>query len=241
MIRLTHRRCRAEAESLHEEAEKLNSQAQVLAEHLQASEHAMEEVADACTDVEYATTEADIPAVLRERLVQADLLPSVEADLTAARAEIDRLTAERDSLLQQRVRVLQDAHDQGRLVQVLALTPTGAPLPPTIQVALEGLSTLTWKDTPWPCLAECGAATRLLAWHQLVPERAHLSCECGRAWPAPAGVLDRGEQELATRELFGGVRISPVRWADRPQHELLAIDWALPTPAQCRDRGAVPA
>lgn len=95
-MRFTHRRCRHEVEGLAQVARTQTEQVESLTDDLMVAKHAMDEVMAACTDVEYATTEADIPAVLRERLVDADRLPTVEADLTAARAEIDRLTAERD-------------------------------------------------------------------------------------------------------------------------------------------------
>ncbi|MER6626031.1 hypothetical protein [Streptomyces sp. NPDC000931] len=63
MIRFTHRRCRNEAAALHDEADQLS-------DDLRAADHALAEVMEACRDLEYATTEAAIPNVLRDRLLQ---------------------------------------------------------------------------------------------------------------------------------------------------------------------------
>ena len=243
-MRFTHRRCRAETEGLADAAARQTENAENLAESLMVAEHAMEEVVDACTDVEYATTEADIPAVLRERLVQADLLPSVEADLTAARAEIDRLTAERDRVAQARTRMLEVAHEQGRLARTFALlegvemgTDTG------LAAWLLQIRVTTWtRLSRWGCQdTSCLRDTRELIWHPDAPEQAHLACECGRVWPAGPEVVDRGERETREHRLMGTHAPFQRRWSQSPTAVLEAIDRALPTPAQCRDREAVPA
>ena len=56
-----------------------------------------------------------------------------------------------------------------------------------------------WHENPWRCPVACGD-TRTLVWHPYVPERAYMSCECRRWWPAPDGAVALARQELSERE-----------------------------------------
>lgn|SRR5699024_795540 len=53
-----------------------------------------------------------------------------------------------------------------------------------------------WHENPWLCPIACGN-TRTLIWHPYVPERAYMSCECGRVWTAPDGAVALAKQELS--------------------------------------------
>ena len=251
MIRLTHRRCRHEVEGLADAAARQTENAddlalanQNLAESLMSAEHDLEEVVDACEDPDYATTEANIPHVLRERLVEADRLPTVEADLAEAQARIDRLTAERDRMDQARTQMLEAAHEDGRLVRTYALME-GAALNPRDGLAawLLQIQITTWTGLPgWGCQdTGCSRDTRELVWHPDAPEQAHLACECGRVWPADPGTVALGERETREHRLMGTHTRFQRRWSQIPSAVLEAIDRAVPTPAQVRDREAVPA
>lgn len=60
-------------------------------------------------------------------------------------------------------------------------------------------SITAWHENPWRCPVACGD-TRTLVWHPYVPERAYMSCECRRWWPAPDGAVALARQELSERE-----------------------------------------
>src|SRR5699024_7709062 len=68
------------------------------------------------------------------------------------------------------------------------------------RAAKESLAAITaWHENPWRCPVACGD-TRTLVWHPYVPERAYMSCECRRWWPAPDGAVALARQELSERE-----------------------------------------
>lgn len=246
-MRFTHRRCRHEIEGLADAAARQTTRVTDLEERLReeamAHQYLVDEIRDACQDIEYATTEASIPVVLRERLVDADRLPIVEADLAAARARIDQLTAERDRVNQARPRMLEAAHEEGRLARTFALLEgVGMGTDTGLAAWLLQIRVTTWtRLSRWGCQdTACSRDTRELIWHPDAPERAHLACECGRVWPAGPGVVDRGERETREHRRDGTHAPFHRRWSQIPTAALEAIDRALPTPAQIRDRQVVP-
>ena len=247
MIRLTHRRCRQESEGLADAAARQTNRVTDMEERLRDEEMAhrylVDEIRDACKGLEYAE-EAVIPEYLREQLLDAHDRQFVLAEHSRALEQIDRLTAERDRVDQGRSRMLEAAHEDGRLVRTYALME-GAALNPRDGLAawLMRIQITTWTGlSGWGCQdTSCSRDTRELVWHPDAPERAHLACECGRVWPAGPGVVDRGERETRTHRLMGTHTSFQRRWSQIPTAVLEAIDRALPTPAQCRDREAVPA
>lgn len=246
-MRFTHRRCRTELEEAREAATRQTDRVTDLEERLReeamAHQYLVDEIRDACQDLEYAE-EAVIPEYLREQLLDAHDRQVVLAEHTAALEQIDRLTAERDRVDQARSRMLEAAHEEGRLVRTYALME-GAALNPRDGLAawLMRIQITTWTGVPgWGCQdTACLQDTRELVWHPDAPERAHLACECGRVWLAGPGVVDRGERETRTHRLMGTHIRFQRRWSQIPSAVLEAIDRALPTPAQLRDREAVPA
>lgn len=230
MIRLTHRRCRAEAEQLSTESD-------ILADDLRAAEHGMDEVVDACKDAEYALTEASIPAVLRDRLTEADRLPDRTAERDEARAQVAALTEQREALLQA-------AHEARMLARTYALMEgTGTQTESVTGSVLAGVHITHWQGFPsWPCQdTTCEQDVRTLVWHTTAPEQAHLACDCGRIWQAPTGATERAVESGRAYEALGYATRVPQRWSLMKPPTLEAIDRALPTPAQLRDREVVPA
>lgn len=247
MIRFTHRRCRTELEEALEasarQTDRLTDLEERLREEEMAHQYLVDEIRDACQDLEYAE-EALIPDYLREQLLDAHDRQFVLREHTAALEQIDRLTAERDSVAQARNRMLEVAHEQGRLARTYALLE-GVEMGTRDGLAawLLQIRVTTWTDlSSWGCQdTACLRDTRELIWHPDAPEQAHLACECGRVWPAGPGAVDRGERETRTHRLMGTHAPFQRRWSQSPIAALEAIDRALPTPAQCRDREAVPA
>lgn len=249
MIRLTHRLCRSELASLAgeteqfetrndelgKENEQLTQKNASLVDDLRAAEHALDEVEDACKDLEYATTEATIPEALRSRLIDASELPAVLNLLDEAK---QTLATERDYVEQGLNRMLEAAHQDGRLARTLALME-GAGLVPR-----EGLTSwlmrihrISWTDLrSWACRDNmCPFSTREMVWHPDAPEKAHLSCECGRIWPAGWDAVERAEDEIQRHGWRWTKTQFKRRWSETSAASLEATDRALPTPAQIRD------
>lgn len=250
-MRFTHHLCRRELDGLADAARRQTENAEDLAlaneeltEKLMVAEHALEEVVDACESAEYATTEADIPAVLRERLIEADRLPIVEAELAQAQAEVDRLTAERDHVDQARDRMLEAAHEQGRLARTYALLE-GSEIGTRNGLAawLLRIQITTWAGiSSWGCQdTDCTRDTRELVWHPDAPVQAHLACSCGRVWSADRGAVERAELEARAHQRRGTTYKTWLRWSHMSHPLLEAIDRALPPPAQLREAAGVPA
>ncbi|WP_306365979.1 hypothetical protein [Nocardiopsis sp. CC223A] len=253
MIRLTHRRCRTEAAALdaqaHElneeaarlttEADRLNDRCEVLADDLRATEHQVQEIIDACTNLEYGLTEAAVPDKVRERLCEIDRLTD------QVRTEHERTNAYVDWFALGRARMLAAAHEAGMLARTYALVEgagMGNPAGETERL-LARVQFSGWEGVPgWDCQdPDCSRSTRELVWHAAAPERAHLVCACGRIWEAESGRVDRSERETLTRQRMG--RSYPVkrRWSQTPAPVLEAIDRALPAPADLASAKTSPA
>ncbi|WP_017590824.1 hypothetical protein [Nocardiopsis ganjiahuensis] len=256
MIRLTHRRCRDEAsgladtaarqatlaEGLYIENAKLTARNEDLADGLRATEHALDEVVDACRSLSYGLgDEVNIPDALRSRLRDAAQLPEVLHRLDEAQEEKDRMAREHDA---QREALLVAAHEAGTLARTWALmaraghtvASSGGP-----GALLNSVHTTAWCGfSSWPCEeGSCAESTRTLAWHPDHPDQAHLACECGRIWRAGAEAVQRTRREQADAERFGTSYRTPLPWQHRSGVLLEAIDRALPTPAQmCRELAA---
>ena len=246
-MRLTHRRCRDEAagladtadrqsdlaEGLYIENAKLTARNEDLADHLRATEHALDEVVDACQSLSYGLgDEVDIPDALRSRLRDAAELPEVLHRLDEAQGEVEKFTQQREALLVA-------AHEAGTLARTWALMARAGHTvasPGGPGAVLNSAHTTAWCGFPsWPCEeGRCAESTRTLAWHPDYPDQAHLACECGRIWRAGAEAVQRTRQEQADAERFGTSYRTPLPWQHRSGVLLEAIDRALPTPAQMR-------
>ncbi|MFE6305199.1 hypothetical protein [Nocardiopsis sp. NPDC057823] len=246
MIRLTHRRCRAEAaaldaqaQELNEEAEKLttevgrlNDHCEVLADDLRATEHQVQEIIDACTSLEYGLTEAAIPDRVRERLSEIDRLTE-QLD-----AERERTAAYVDWFALGRARMLEVAYEAGTLARTYALVEAAGMTTPhgEAERLLAQVRFTAWENVPgWECQdPDCSQSTRELVWHPAAPERAHLVCTCGRIWEAGAARVGRSERETLTYRRMGCNRPFSRRWSQVPAPVLEAIERALPAPAGLR-------
>ncbi|MGQ4266436.1 hypothetical protein [Nocardiopsis changdeensis] len=246
MIRLTHRRCRietaaldAQAQELNEEAEKLTTEVdrledrcEVLADDLRATEHQVQEIIDACTNLGYGLTEAAIPDRVRERLSEIYRLTE-QLD-----AERERTAAHVDMFALGRTRMLEAAHEAGTLARTYALVEGAGMATPNGETErlLTGMQFSGWQDVPgWECQdPDCSQSTRELVWHTAAPERAHLACACGRIWEAGSGRVDRSERETLTHQRMGRSYGVTRRWSQTSAPVLEAIDRALPTPADLR-------
>lgn len=245
-MRFTHRRCRAEVEGLADAAHRQTQRATALAAELDeeqmAHSYLLDEIRDACRHPDHVA-EAAIPEVLREHLVDHQI---AERELTEVVEQVDQLTAEREQTAQGLDRMLHAAHTQGRLARTYALME-GAELGPRDGLAawLARTQITGWTGFPgWPCQdTHCTRDTRELVWHPDAPEQAHLACGCGRVWPAGPGAVDRAEREIEACQVMGRSVATSRRWSHMPDPLLEAIDRALPTPAQIRDRepAALPA
>lgn len=243
MIRLTHRRCRHEIEGLADAAARQTENAQGLAEDLMAAEHAMDEVRVACGSVEYATTEADIPDVLRSRLVDAAELPAVLDRLDEAQENAARLAREHTEQVE---RALRAAHEEGRLARTWALL-AGAGMSWRVSADLVDLvratRIITWtNEHRWRCpTSGCDRSGQVIVWHHEHPDQAAHACPCGQVWAAPASEVERTEGEIERRPW--NATPDPMPLQQRPAHVLDAFDRAVPSPARLRDRVlvAVPA
>jgi hypothetical protein len=236
MIRLTHRRCRTETAALDAEVESLTELAETLTDDLRAAEQGLDEVVAACRDLEYGVTEAVIPDAVRSRLAEADRLPEVQARLDQAQEENARLVRERDD---QREALLVAAHEAGTLARTYALME-GAGMSTDEGLAgwLLCAQFTSWTDLPdWGCQdTGCSRSRRELVWHPDTPDQAHLACECGRVWPTRPGTAQRAERETRAHRSQGTHNPFQRRWSHSPAPVLEALDRALPTPTQLRER-----
>ncbi|MEE2055708.1 hypothetical protein [Nocardiopsis tropica] len=247
MLRLTHRRCRHEAEDLAgaarrqaERADHLAAKVKDLAlklEHrgddLAAAEHRLDEITAACADVEYARTDAVIPGILREKLLNADNRQSLLDEHSRALARIDALT-------EQQERTLRAARAAGMFARVYALMAGAGPVgvPDGMVELLSQMNTINWANSPWAC--ECGSRNVVLVWHPAARHRARLTCRCQRIW-TDRGAVGRGEAAFAAQQMFDGVGAPARPWSSRPAHELAAADQAMPSDLEMADAAAVPA
>lgn len=246
MIRLTHRRCRHEAEDLAAAARRQAERADDLAaklehqttlvEHrgddLAAAEHRLDEITAACADVEYARADAVIPDILREKLLDADDRDRVLAEHSRALARIDTLTDQQE-------RTLRAAREAGMLARVYALMAGAGPVgvPDDLVELLSQMNTINWANSPWAC--ECGSRNVVLVWHPAARHRARLTCRCQRIWTDREAV-GRGEAALAEQLPSWGVGTLDRPWSARPAHELAAADQAMPSALEMA-AAAVPA
>lgn len=129
----TTRSALREAQTRNNRLEETNTR---LRDDLQAAEHTITEVTDACTNIEYGTTEASIPDALRERLQELDRAQGrgdeLEDELRARDVELDELRVRVHDLECEINTLEQDQEDhlsatlstawqQGRLARTLAL------------------------------------------------------------------------------------------------------------------------
>ena len=233
---LIHRRCRHQIEGLADAAHHQTRRAEDLAEDLAVDEMAhsylLDEIRDACKNPDHIE-EASIPEVLRERLIDHQI---AERELNET---VEHLVAEQARVTRALDHILTTAHEQGRLARTYALME-GSELGPRDGLAawLARTQITGWTGFPgWPCQdTDCTYTTRDLVWHPGAPDRAHLSCSCGRVWPAGPGAVERAVRETESCQVGGGSVRTSQRWSHMSSALLEAIDRALPTPAQIRDR-----
>ena len=243
-MRFTHRRCRTELQEALEAADRQTNRVTDLEARLREEEMAhqylVDEIRDACQDLEYAE-EAVIPDYLREQLLDAHDRQFVLAEHTRALEQLDRITQEHTEQIE---RALRTAHEEGRLARTWVLL-AGAGMSWQVSADLADLlratRIITWTDEHrWACPTPgCVRPGQALVWHTDHQHQAHLACPCGQVWAAPASEVERTEGEIERRPW--GATPDPTSLQQRPAHVLDAFDRALPTPAQVRDREAVPA
>ncbi|WP_053619093.1 hypothetical protein [Nocardiopsis sp. NRRL B-16309] len=213
-------------------ARRQTERAETLADDLLAADHRAEEIEAACSDLEYALTEADIPNHLRDRLDQLRKLTDEHQEVQ------EQFKQSADRYLRARDHMLAAAHAAGTLARTYALAE-GAHMTRAsgdAEQTLAGVQTLNFVGfSTWGCQsAVCLEDTRELVWHESAPERAHLACRCGRVWQAGAGAVERAERETRTCEAWGTSRRTLRRWSQISGPTLEAIDRALPGPDELR-------
>ncbi|WP_017584308.1 hypothetical protein [Nocardiopsis valliformis] len=250
MIRLTHRRCRDEAagladvaarqttlaEGLYIENEKLTGQVESLADDLRATEHAMDEVVDACKSLAYGLgDEVDIPDALRSRLRDAAQLPEVLHRLDEAQEKSSQLAAEYND---QQVALLRAAHEAGTLARTWVLMVRSGmewQVPTDLAELVRGVLITTWIDeSRWDCpTAGCERFGRAIVWHADHRDLAHHACPCGATWAAAHSEVTR--TATARKSTWGRIPDNQLL-QHRPDHVLEAFDRAIPTPTQIHSR-----